>query len=79
MFYLAIFVKNLSSFVGKITDSEFNYPGATVTVTYDKDGKVIGYSEHLDMNGMGKGEAFGISASATLEGYIDESWEIVWK
>ncbi len=65
--------------LGEITKSDFNYPGATVTVTYDKDGRVVGYSEHIDMNGVGEGQALGISASASLEGYIDESWQIVWK
>ncbi len=65
--------------IGRITKSDFNYPGATVTVTYDKSGRVVGYSEHLDMDGTGEGEALGITASADLEGYIDESWVIVWK
>ncbi len=64
---------------GEITKSDFNYPGAIITVTYDENGKVIGYSEHIDMNGIGEGQAFGITATATMEGYIDESWEIVWK
>lgn len=65
--------------MGEITKSEFNYPGATITVTYDKNGNVVGYSEHLDMDGVGEGKALGITASADLEGYIDESWVIVWK
>ncbi len=65
--------------MGEITKSEFNYPGATITVTYDKNGKVVGYSEHLDMDGVGEGKALGITASADLNGYIDESWVIVWK
>ncbi|MBQ8503973.1 MAG: hypothetical protein IJ491_06840 [Clostridia bacterium] len=64
---------------GEITKSDFNYPGATVTVTLDKDGKVVGYSEHIDMDGVGEGNAFGITATASMEGYIDESWKIVWK
>ncbi len=65
--------------MGEITKSEFNYPGATITVTYDQNGKVVGYSEHLDMDGVGEGKALGITASANLNGYIDESWVIVWK
>lgn len=64
---------------GEITKSDFNYPGATITVTLDKNGKVVGYSEHIDMDGVGEGNAFGITATASMEGYIDESWEIVWK
>ena len=65
--------------MGEITKSDFNYPGAIITVTYDKNGNVVGYSEHIDMNGVGEGQALGITATANLEGYIDESWEIVWK
>lgn len=65
--------------MGEITKSDFNYPGAIITVTYDKDGKVVGYSEHIDMNGVGEGQALGITATADMEGYIDESWQIVWK
>ena len=65
--------------MGQVTKADFNYPGATGTVTYDKYGRVVGYSEHIDMNGVGEGQALGISASASLEGYIDESWQIVWK
>lgn len=65
--------------MGEITKSDFNYPGATVTVTIDKNGKVVGYSEHIDMDGVGEGNAMGIDASASMEGYIDESWVIVWK
>lgn len=64
---------------GEITKSDFNYPGATVTVTLDKNGRVVGYSEHIDMDGVGEGKAFGITATASMEGYIDESWVIVWK
>lgn len=65
--------------VGRITKSDFNYPGAIITVTLDKNGTVVGYSEHIDMNGVGEGVAMGISASASMKGYIDEQWEIVWK
>ena len=65
--------------MGEITKSDFNYPGAIITVTYDKNGKVVGYSEHIDMNGVGEGQALGITATANMEGYIDESWQIVWK
>lgn len=64
---------------GRITKSDFNYPGAIITVTVNPQGQVIRYTEHIDMNGVGEGEAFGITASATLDGYIDESWDITWK
>lgn len=65
--------------MGEITKADFNYPGAIVTVTLDPYGKVIGYSEHVDMNGIGEGRAMGITANASMEGYIHETWEIRWK
>ncbi len=64
---------------GEITKADFEYPGATVSVTVDKDGKVIRYHEHLDMKGVGEGNAIGINASGEMEGYIDETWDIQWK
>ncbi len=65
--------------MGKITKSDFNYPGAIVTVTYNAAGQVVAYSEYIAMDGVGEGEAFGITASASMEGYIDEQWTIQWK
>lgn len=64
--------------VGKITKADFEYPGATVSVTLDKDGRVVGYHERLNMAGVGEGTAIGLTASGRMEGYIDESWVITY-
>ncbi len=65
--------------VGELTKVDFEYPGATVSVLVDSSGKTIQYREHLEMKGVGEGGAFGISGSGSMEGYIDEVWDIQWK
>lgn len=65
--------------IGKVTKADFTYPGATVSVTLDKNGRIIGYHERLNMSGVGEGTALGLSASGEIEGYIDETWVIQWK
>lgn len=64
--------------VGKITKADLEYPGATVSVTLDKDGRVVGYYERLDMIAYGEGTAMGLTANGKLEGYVDETWKIVY-
>lgn len=65
---------------GKITKADFEYPGATVSVALDSQGRAVYYHEHLEMSGVGEGTALGgLSASGSMEGYIDEIWEITWK
>lgn len=64
---------------GEITKADFEYPGATVSVTVDKDGKAVKYHERLEMKGVGEGKALGITASGEMVGYIDETWDIKWK
>lgn len=73
---------DLSSFslpLGEITKADLEYPGATVGITIDKDGKVVGYYERLDIIGIGEAAAAGVSGGGTVEGYIDETWTIEWK
>lgn len=65
--------------LGEVTKADFTYPGATVSVTLDKSGKIVRYHERLDMSGVGEGRALGLTASGTIDGYIDETWDIVWK
>lgn len=65
--------------VGEITKADFEYPGATVWVTIDKAGKIVEYREKLVIKGTGEGNAFGITASGEMEGYVDEAWTIEWK
>ncbi len=65
--------------VGELTKVDFEYPGATVSVLVDSTGKAIQYRERLEMKGAGEGGAFGITGSGTMEGYVDEVWDIQWK
>ncbi len=65
--------------VGELTKVDFEYPGATVSVLVDASGKIIQYRERLEMKGVGEGGAFGITGSGSMEGYVDEVWDIQWK
>ncbi len=73
---------DLSSFslpIGEITRADLEYPGATVGITLDKYGKVVGYYERLEIIGVGEAAAVGMSGSGKIEGYVDETWTIEWK
>ncbi len=65
--------------MGAITRADYDYAGAIVSVTYDKSGKVIKYYEKLSIAGIGEAGAIGISGSATIEGFMEETWDISWK
>lgn len=65
--------------VGELTKVDFEYPGATVSVLVDASGKTIQYRERLEMKGVGEGNAIGISGSGSMEGYMEEVWDIQWK
>ena len=58
---------------------DFVYPGAEISVTISPDGKVIGYHEHLEIIGTGEVSGLGMTGYGTIEGYIDEKWDIQWK
>lgn len=73
---------DLSSFnlpIGEITKADLEYPGATVGITLDKNGRVVGYYERLDIIGTGEAAAIGMTGGGTVVGYIDETWTIQWK
>lgn len=59
--------------IGEITDSNCNYPGATVTVHIDGNGRLTKYEQNIPMNGSGTGK-LGISLSASFEGEMYECW-----
>ena len=62
-----------------ITKVDFDYPGAEISVTVNPEGEVVGYHEHLKISGTGEASGLGISGYGTIEGYIDEKWDIDWK
>jgi hypothetical protein len=73
---------DLSTFnmpLGEITKADLDYPGATVAITLDKNGKVVGYYERLDIIGVGEATAVGMSGGGKVVGYVDETWTIEWK
>ncbi|MBQ6864455.1 MAG: hypothetical protein IJO14_09500 [Clostridia bacterium] len=63
--------------IGEITDAVCNYPGATITIHTDQDGKLLKYEEMIPMNGSGTGK-LGISLSASFEGNMYECWTFEW-
>ena len=62
-----------------LTKVDFEYPGAEISVTLNSEGDVVGYHEHLEISGTGEGYGLGITGYGTIEGYIDEKWDIQWK
>lgn len=64
--------------IGAITKADFDYPGASVSVTVAPDGKVIRYQQILRVDGVGEGAAMGLSASGKIEGQVDEIWNITY-
>ena len=73
---------DLSTFnmpIGEITRADLEYPGATVGITLDKNGRVVGYYERLDIIGTREAAAIGMKGGGTVEGYVDETWTIQWK
>lgn len=65
--------------VATITKADFEYPGATVSVTLNPEGEVVGYYERLPMKGTGEAKALGLTGYGTIEGYLEEKWDIEWK
>ncbi len=62
-----------------LTRVDFDYPGATVSVTLNPEGQVVGYYERLEISGTGEGYGLGITGYGTIEGYLEEKWDIKWK
>ena len=63
---------------GAITKADFDYPGATISVTVAPDGKVIRYQQILIIDGVGEGTAMGLTASGKISGRVDEVWDITY-
>ncbi len=62
----------------EVTEANFNYAGATIDITVDSQGRVVKYHENMPINGVGGGKMGFLSAQATIEGYLDETWTIVY-
>ena len=64
--------------IGAITKADFDYPGASISITVAPDGKAIRYQQILHIDGVGEGAAMGLSASGKIVGSVDEVWEITY-
>jgi len=62
-----------------LTRVDFDYPGATISVTLNPQGQIAGYYERLEISGTGEGYGLGITGYGTIEGYMEEKWDIKWK
>ena len=65
--------------VATITKADLESPGATVSVTLNPEGEVVGYYERLPMKGTGEAKALGLTGYGTIEGCLEEKWDIEWK
>lgn len=63
---------------GEITKADFDYPGATISVTVAPDGRVVRYHQILRIDGVGEGAAMGLTASGKILGEVDEVWDITY-
>ena len=64
--------------VGAITKADFDYPGASISITVTPDGKVIRYQQILNIDGVGEGAAMGMTASGKIVGSVNEIWNITY-
>ena len=61
-----------------ITDARMHYPGSTVTVTVDSEGRVRQLQIHLPMDGTGSAKMGFLSGSASFEGYSTQNWTFTY-
>lgn len=62
-----------------IQSADFQYAGATVTICVNGEGLVDSYAVDFPMQGSGTGTAMGMNATVTIEGGLDETWNITWQ
>jgi hypothetical protein len=63
---------------GEITKADFDYPGASISVTVAPDGRVVRYQQILKIDGVGEGAAMGMTASGKILGEVTEVWNITY-
>lgn len=61
-----------------ITDANMHYPGTTITVTTDGQGRITNIHYVMPMDGNGSARALGMNGSATFHGSDDENWTITY-
>lgn len=61
----------------QVTQADFTYPGATVTVVVNPNGDLVTFEEYMPMHTIGAGK-LGLTASGVMDGSIDEIWTFNW-
>ncbi len=62
----------------KVTKGDMHYPGSTIEMTLDANGKVIGLKERVPMNGDGGTTVLGQEGTASFEGALEENWTFTY-
>ena len=62
----------------EVTAADFVYTGATIDITVDDQGRVVKLHENMPINAYGAGKLGFLSANATIEGYLDETWTVTY-
>ncbi|MGN0468895.1 MAG: hypothetical protein ACI4GY_09250 [Acutalibacteraceae bacterium] len=61
-----------------ITDANMHYPGTTITLTVNTDGKITNLHFNMPMDGNGAAKITVFNGTASFEGSDDEIWEITY-
>ncbi len=61
-----------------IAEADMKYPGSTVEITVNADGKVTKLVNKLPMSGYGKAQISFFNGNATFQGALDESWTFTY-
>ncbi len=61
-----------------IAEADMKYPGSTVEITVNADGKVTKLVNKLPMSGFGKASVAFFNPNATFQGALDESWTFTY-
>jgi len=57
-----------------ITGADMHYPGSSVVVTVDSEGRVRQLQIHLPMDGVGSAKMGFLSGTASFEGFSTQNW-----
>ncbi|MBQ3137490.1 MAG: hypothetical protein IJB74_08425 [Clostridia bacterium] len=61
-----------------IAEADMKYPGSTVEITVNADGKVTKLVNKLPMSGFGKAQISFFNGTATFQGALDETWTFTY-